>query len=211
MDALLLQPQFQCLFRHHFPPSPASPTSTPEPIAIATATSTSWEAYINKTWGFSLGHPTGWVVSDNDTESGFNGKQVFWWVGNYDPKKQYGDHPAIDQITDVSIDGQPAKRVLGHYLGAVGDMGLQQYLKYIMQKGNVFYTVTIYAVDALGVSSSMMNETLPLQKDDIALFDKMKATLKFNHLTGSVRSADLLTIKVDNGLCTGARKGVSPI
>lgn len=163
------------------PTLPLSPTSTLEPIAIATAASTSWESYINKNWGFSLERPTVWVVSDHDTESGFIGRQVFWWIGNYDPMKQYGDHPAIDQITDVSIDGQPAKRVLGHYLGAVGDMGFQQYLKYNIQKGELFYTFTLYAVDAFGVSSSMMNETLPLQEDDIALFEQMMATLKFNH------------------------------
>ena len=159
--------------------SPVPPTSTPEPPATATTLPSSWEVYTNETWGFSLEHPTAWVIFGNDTKSGFIGKQVFWWVGNYDPMKQYGDVPAVDQITDVSIDGQKAKKVLGHYLGAIGDMGYQQYLKYIMQKGDVFYTFTLFAVDALGVPSSMMNDTLPLGENDLRLFEQMMTTMKF--------------------------------
>jgi hypothetical protein len=93
---------------------------------------------------------------------------------------QHGDTPAVDQITDVSIDGQPAKRVVGHYVGAVGDMGLQQYLGYIIQKDNAYYGFRLVAVDALGVPASMMTETQPLREDDIALFEQMMATLKFD-------------------------------
>lgn len=80
---------------------------------------------------------------------------------------------------DVSIDGQPAKRVLGHYLGAIGDMGVQQYLKYIIQKGDMFYTFTLFAVNALGVPSSVMTETLPLSGNDLSLFERMMATMEF--------------------------------
>lgn len=160
-------------------PSPVPPLSAPEPTETATTIPSSWEIYTNDTWGFSLEHPTAWVIFDNDTKSGFIGEQVFWWVGSYDPMKQYGDMPAVDLVTDVSIDGQPAKRVLGHYLGAMGDMGYQQYLKYIMQRGDMFYTFTLFAVDALGVPSSMMTETLPLGENDLRLFEQMMTTLKF--------------------------------
>jgi hypothetical protein len=132
-------------------------------------------------WGFSLEHPTTWVISGSDAESGFIGKQVFWWVGNYNPLDQPGDVPAVDQITETNIDGQRATRVLGHYLGAIGDMGYQQYLRYVLQKGDVFYTFTLYAVDALGVPSSMMTETLPLRESDTALFEQMMTTLKFKN------------------------------
>jgi hypothetical protein len=161
-------------------PSPGPPTSTPEPTATATAIPSSWEVYTNEAWGFSLEYPTAWVVADYETKSGFIGKQVYWWADNYDPMKQSGDNPAVDQVTDISIDGQPATRVLGHYVGAVGDMGFQQYLKYVIKKGEVFYTFTLFAVDALGVPSSMMTETQPLREDDIALFEQMMATLEFN-------------------------------
>lgn len=162
-------------------PSPAPTTSTPEPAATATALPSSWEGYTNEMWGFSLEHPTTWVISGSDAESGFIGKQVFWWVGNYNPLDQPGDVPAVDQITETNIDGQRATRVLGHYLGAIGDMGYQQYLRYVLQKGDVFYTFTLYAVDALGVPSSMMTETLPLRESDTALFEQMMTTLKFKN------------------------------
>jgi hypothetical protein len=157
--------------------SPVPPTSTPEPTA--TPIPSSWEGYTNETWGFSLEHPTAWVVSDNDTESGFIGKQVFWWTGNYDPMQQPGDVPAVDQTTQVEINGQPATRVLGHYQGAIGGMGYQQYLKYVIQRGDVFYTFTLFAVDALGIPQEMMTETLPLREGDTELFDQMMATIKF--------------------------------
>jgi hypothetical protein len=159
--------------------SPVLPTLTPEPTATATSTPSTWEGYINEEWGFSFEHPGGWTVIDNDPSSGFVGRQVFWWVGNFDPMKQRGDQPAVDRVTDVSIDGHPAKRVLGHYLGAMGGMGYQQYLKYLIQKGNWFYAFTLVAMDVNGVPSNMMNDQLPISEGDISLFERMMATLKF--------------------------------
>lgn len=160
-------------------PSPVPPTSTPEPTATATAIPSSWEVYTNETWGFSLEHPAAWVVSDIDTEFGFIGKQVSWWTGNFDLTKQPGDNPTVDQITEADINGQRARRELGHYQGAIGDMGFQQYLRYVIQKGDVFYIFTLFAVDARGVPSSMMTETQPLRENDITLFEQMMATMKF--------------------------------
>ncbi len=58
-------------------------------------------------------------------------------------------------------------------------MGYQQYLKYIIQKGDMFYTFTLFAVNALGVPSSMMIETLPLGENDLRLFERMMATMEF--------------------------------
>jgi hypothetical protein len=160
-------------------PSLVPPTSTPEPTATVTVIPSSWEVYTNESWGFSLERPTAWTVLDNNTESGFFGKQVFWWVGNYDPMKQRGDVPAVDQTAQVDINGQPATRVLGHYQGAMGDMGYQQYLKYVVQRGEFFYTFTLYAVNALGIPQEMMTEILPLRESDTALFEQMMATMKF--------------------------------
>jgi tetrahydromethanopterin S-methyltransferase subunit C len=93
--------------------------------------------------------------------------------------EQRGDAPTVDQITETDINGQPATRVMGHYVGAIGDMGYQQYLRYVIKKGDMFYIFTLYAVDALGVSSSMMTDILPLRENDITLFEKMMATMKF--------------------------------
>ena len=158
-------------------PSLLPPTATPEPTA--TAIPTSWEVYTNEKWGFSLEHPTVWGVSENDMGSGFIGRQVFWWAGSYDPMKQHGDNPAVDQTAQVVIYGQSATRILGHYLGAIGDMGYQQYLKYVVQRGEVFYTFTLYAVNALGIPQEMMIDILPISESDIALFEQMMATMKF--------------------------------
>jgi hypothetical protein len=92
-----------------------------------------------------------------------------------------GDVPAVDQITNTSINEQPAIRVLGHYQGAIGDMGNQQYLRYVIQRGDIYYMFTLYAVSANGIPQSMMTaDILPLQENDIALFEQMMATIKFN-------------------------------
>lgn len=164
------------------PESTTTATSLPMPDSTTTATSTlppAWEVYTNEKWGFLLEHPTVWVISDTDSASGFIGQQVFWWVGNYDPMKQKGDMPGVGEIAEANIDGQQAKRILGHYLGAMGGMGEQQYLRYIVQKGDLFYMFCLYAVDARGMPSDRMNEKLPLRESDIALFEQMIATLKF--------------------------------
>lgn len=151
--------------------APFTPTETPAPA---------WEVYTDEEHGFSLQHPGAWAVSANDAQSGFIGEQVFWCVVDYDPMQVHGDVPAVDQIEQTEIDGQPAVRVSGHYLGAMGDMGLQQYLGYVIQKGEVFYMFTLYALDARGVPQEMMNEPVALSENDIALFEQMMASLKFN-------------------------------
>jgi hypothetical protein len=155
-------------------PSQVNSVNSPEASPLP-----SWKVYTNETWQFSLEHPTAWVVSANGTDSGFIGRQVFWWVGNDDPMQQHGDDPAVDQITETEINGQPATRILGYYQGAIGDMGFQQYLRYVIQKGDVFYMFTLYAVDALGVPSSMMTEKQPLRENDIAVFEQMITSVKF--------------------------------
>ena len=58
-------------------------------------------------------------------------------------------------------------------------MGKQQYLRYVIQKGDLFYMFCLYALDAQGVPSNMMDETLALRESDIALFEQMISTLKF--------------------------------
>ena len=106
-----------------------------------------------------LEHPGAWVVMSNGEKSGFFGWQVYWGVDTFDAMQMPGDRPAVDQVSDVSIAGQPAKRVTGHYLGALADMGFQEYVKYIIQKGDLFYSFTLLAVDARGVPSNMMNDS----------------------------------------------------
>lgn len=150
-------------------------TGTPPP-------SPSWEFYNNEPLGFSLEHPTEWVVVENGAESGFIGNQVFWWTGDYDPTKQPGDRPAVDQIIQVEVNGKSGDRILGHYLGAIGDMGHQQYLRYVFEDGALYYTFTLYAVNTLGIPQEMMSiDPLPLSENDIQLFEQMMATLKFNN------------------------------
>lgn len=90
-----------------------------------------------------------------------------------------GDRPAVDQVESVIIAGHPAKRITGHYLGALADMGFQQYIRYIIQKGDLFYSFTLLAVDARGVPSNMMAERIPISEDDLRLFEQMMATLRF--------------------------------
>ena len=160
-------------------PSPALPTPTPEPIATATPAPLTWEEFTSDTWGFSLDHPSTWMVMSNGENSGFLGWQVYWGVDDFDIMQMPGDRPAIDQVSDVSIAGQPAKRITGHYLGALADMGFQQYVKYIVHKGDLYYSFTLVAVDARGVPSSMMSEELPIRDEDLRLFEQMMATLRF--------------------------------
>jgi hypothetical protein len=161
-------------------PSPEMATPSVEPTATATPEPLSWEEYANEMWGFSLEHPSAWVVMSNGEKSGFLGWQVYWGVDNFDPMQMPGDRPAVDQTTDVIIAGQPAKRLTGHYLGAMGDMGFQQYVRYTIQKGDLVYSFTLLAVDVRGVSQNMMTEPLPISETDLRLFEQMMANLKFN-------------------------------
>jgi hypothetical protein len=166
------------------PPTPTAtslpPTSTPESTATATPTPLTWESYTNEAWGFSLEHPGAWVVMSNGENSGFFGWQVYWGVDNFDPMQMPGDRPAVDQIADVNIAGQPAKRLTGHYLRFLGDMGFQQYVRYTIQKGDLFYSFTLLAVDVRGVPQNMMTEPLPISEADLRLFEQMMATLIFD-------------------------------
>ena len=159
--------------------SPVPPTPTPEPTATTTTAPLTWEEYTNESWGFSLEHPGSWAVMSNGEKSGFLGWQVYWGVDDFDIMQMPGDRPAIDQVSDVSIAGQPAKRITGHYLGALAGMGFQQYVKYIIQKGDLFYSFTLVAVDVKGVPSNMMNDQLPISEEDLELFEQMINTLKF--------------------------------
>ena len=161
----------------------SSATETPSPVntVILTETpATVWKQYQNGIWQFSIEYPSSWALSENGTDSGFFGEQVFWWAGNYDPRQQNGDNPAVNEITEVRIDGQTAQRIIGHFQGAIGDMGFQQYLKYVIQKGDIYLMFTLHAVNARGVPPDMMAETLPLQKDDVEIFEQMIASLKFS-------------------------------
>ena len=160
-------------------PSPAPPTQTPEPTETATPAPLTWEEFTSDTWGFSLDHPSTWMVMSNGERSGFLGWQVYWGVDDFDIMQMPGDRPAIDQVEEVTIAGQPAKRITGHYLGALADMGFQQYVKYIIQKGDLFYSFTLVAVDVNGVPSNMMNDQLPISEEDLELFEQMINTLKF--------------------------------
>jgi hypothetical protein len=160
-------------------PSPVPPTPTPEPTETPTPAPLSWEEYTNETWGFSLEHLGSWAVMSNGEKSGFFGWQVYWGVDPFDPMQMPGDRPAVDEITDVIIAGQTAKRLTGHYLGAMGDMGFQQYVRYTIQKGDLFYSFTLLAVDARGVPSNMMNDQLPISEEDLELFEQMINSLKF--------------------------------
>jgi hypothetical protein len=160
-------------------PSPVPPTPTPEPTETPTPAPLTWEEYTNESWGFSLEHPGAWVVMSNGEKSGFFGWQVYWGVDTYDPMQMPGDRPAVDQVENVIIAGHPAKRLTGHYLGAMGDMGFQQYVRYTIQKGDLFYSFTLLAVDARGVPSNMMTERIPISEDDLRLFEQMMATLRF--------------------------------
>ena len=160
-------------------PSPVPPTPTPDPTETPTPAPLFWEEYTNESWGFSLEHPGAWVVMSNGEKSGFFGWQVYWGVDTFDAMQMPGDWPAVDQVSDVSIAGQPAKRVTGHYLGALADMGFQEYVKYIIQKGDLFYSFTLLAVDARGVPSNMMTERIPIGEEDLRLFEQMMATLRF--------------------------------
>jgi hypothetical protein len=162
----------------------SSSTEAPGPTSIAVATDAlplaSWDVYANETWGFSLEHPADWLISAAGSQAGFIGKQVFWWAGDQDPLQLHGDDPAADERADTEIGGQPARRIVGHYQGAVGDMGFQQYLRYVIQNGDTYYMFTLYAVDALGVPPEMINAELPLRETDIELFEQMMATVTFN-------------------------------
>ena len=146
---------------------------------MATAIATSWELYKNEAWKFSFEYPTAWIVSESGTNSGFIGKQVFWAAANYDPMQQPGDNPSVDERMKIAVDGQQAVRVLGYYPGAIGDMGHQQYLRYVIHRGDVYYMFTLFAINALGIPQEMMSEKHPLQESDVQLFEQMIATLKF--------------------------------
>lgn len=138
------------------------------------------DTYKNTIHGFSIEHPEAWEVIESSPDSGFIGKKVSWWIGNSDPLQCQGDCPEISEVGEMEIAGYPAKRVLGYYAGAIGDMGFQEYLRYIIQKGDTYFSFTLFAVDAKGMPGVINGDVVPLESEDITRVDTLVMTIQFD-------------------------------
>jgi hypothetical protein len=158
-----------------------APSITAEKAAIPTFVSplATWEKYTHPMHKFYIDYPLAWHITEIAPDFGHIGKQVSWWTSAYDPRQCQGDCPFVDEVTPVAIAGQNATRILGHYAGAIGDMGFQQYLMYVFHHGEVYYVFTLFAIDAKGMPGVTMGEVQLLRANDVALFEQMLGTLTF--------------------------------
>jgi hypothetical protein len=155
-----------------FPMQPGGPTPGPSPTP-------KWVTYSNRAFGFSISHPPEFQTPADDYAEpyGFIGDQVYFNITETSPLDCRGDCPVIEASGPVQIAGRSAIRISGS-IGAAGGNVPQQYLTYVFEKDNRYYTLTLYAVPGGSVTTN--NESIqPLQAEDIQLFEQMLATFQF--------------------------------
>lgn len=156
-----------CTFSSQPTPSTPGPTSTPM-----------WVTYTNQTYGFSINRPPEFQTPPADYAEpyGFIGDQIYFSITEVSPLDCRGDCPVIEATSPVEIAGQTAIKITGH-IGAIGGNVPQQYLTYVFQKNNLYYSFTLHAVS--GSVASDDGSIQPLQAEHVRLFEQMLATFQF--------------------------------
>ncbi|UCH59167.1 MAG: hypothetical protein JSV61_13235 [Anaerolineales bacterium] len=146
--------------------------NTPTSIAQTSSQST----YTNSQYGYSLNYPSSYnviAVSDEHVEIG---DKIVINVWSVDPTSPWGDDPIIESTSDIQVSGYPAKLLTG-YIGAVGGYVPQQYRKIIVERGGLYFIVTLYAL-GLHATEGDISQIAQLIPEDVSNFNAMVTTLQ---------------------------------
>ncbi len=151
------------------------PTSLAEPAG--------WVTYTNSYYHFSVDLPPGFraPAADDSRPFGRIGEKIQYLISQQDPLDCRGDCPVVERTdSGVTVGGNQATRIEG-YIGSIGGNIPQQYISYIIPRAGSYYAFTSYALSQ-AEESTIQDVSLvhPIQPQDIALFEQIMATFKFN-------------------------------
>lgn len=152
--------------QHQGPAS--SPSHAPQAVLSA--------RFTNSKYGYSLEYPGTLdvkLVSDEFVEIG---DHLVVEVFTTDPAAPRGDGLFIENSTEVQVAGRPATLSTG-YLGSVGGYVPQQFKRVVFEQDGVFFSLTLYAL-GLHATGGDVTEIVPLDPDDVSLFDEMAASFE---------------------------------
>ena len=150
-------------------------TSLPNTSAPVIQTS-SQSTYINPKFGYSLNYLSLYTVSAVSDEYVEIGDKIVINVWSVDPASPWGDDPFIESTSDIQVSGYPAKLLTG-YIGAVGGYVPQQYRKIIVERGDLYFIVTLYAL-GLHATEGDISQIAQLVPEDVPIFNDMVTTLQ---------------------------------
>lgn len=149
----------------------------PAPTAQQTET---WKTYSSPEYGFSIRYPAALEIVPGENNASVNiGEQIQVRVSAADPLECRGDCPFVESSEAVTVAGLAATKVSG-YIGSIGGNVPQRFLTYIFQQDGRYYIFTLYAL-GLKATGDDPSTIWPLSDSDVALFDRILATLRFTN------------------------------
>jgi hypothetical protein len=138
-----------------------------------------WQTYTNERLGFSISHPTEFNVrvDEDKPDHGRIGDQIFFDVSDLHPRDCRGPCPVLETLEEVTVAGQAATKITG-YIGAIGGNIPQNFLMYIFERENRYYSFSLYALGDYEPTDDW--STQPLRLEDVALFQQIMATMRFH-------------------------------
>jgi len=131
--------------------------------------------YENARYGYAISYPSSFVVNAISDEYVELGDKIIISVNAWDPESFVGDGPVVESVTSEVMAGQPV-RVLRGYIGAIGGYIPQQFISYVFQHNDLYYTFTQYAL-GLQVASGDVSQIAMLSEEDLAVFRSIMETL----------------------------------
>jgi hypothetical protein len=136
----------------------------------------SWNVYNNPKYGYSLKYPAAYNVVTVSDEYVEIGDKVVVSVWDVDPTTPRGDGPVVESTTDVQLSGYSAKLLTG-YIGSVGGYIPQQYKRFIIERKDSYFVVTLYAL-GLHVTEGDISKIAQLNAEDVTQFDNLVASMQ---------------------------------
>ena len=136
-----------------------------------------WLNYSNPTYGYSLEYPNTLSLHAANDEYVQLGEKIEVAVWDIDPGAPLGDGPAIERETNLQLAGRPARLFEG-YIGSVGGYVPQRFKRYVVQTGDGYFLITLYAL-GLGASEGSLSQIAELDPADIQLFDTIAASVRW--------------------------------
>ena len=176
VDALVMEQRGAALDQTPTPPPPPTPAPvfTPTPAVV-----NGWVTYVNEAFKLSLQVPITMSppVVPGEAPYFIFGSQITLLITPGNPITQLQRSQINERVDQVTIAGVHATRLQGH-ISSGGRRIPQQFVQFVVQHGNLYYTFTLYAL-SVNQKSGAVDVIHPLKSEDAALFEQIMHTVSF--------------------------------
>jgi hypothetical protein len=139
-----------------------------------------WLTYRHESLGFSINHPAEFNIrlDDDMPDHGRIGDPIFFQVSDLHPQECTGPCPVVEAVENVTVAGEEATKITG-YMGAIAGNIPQQYMTYLFERDNLYYSFTLYALGDHEPADEW--STQPMALEDVVLFYQMMGTIRFGN------------------------------